>query len=484
MAKVGKLLNSRNTLGALVTPGSIWRSLAVLLSAWTLVVAALLWIDHSSEQQGAREAATIAAKSQFDKDVLYRRWNARLGGVYAVVTDDVVPNPYLTQVTDRDIRTEAGTELTLINPAYMTRQVHELALETEGILGHITSLDPIRPENAPDPWERRALELFDEPGDLVTSIERTNGEEYLRFMQPLMTEMSCMVCHADQGYVVGEVRGGISVSVPMEEYHTIARANFGSAVIGYGVIWLIGSLGLVWGGNSLARRAGNEKRAREKVEELLLEKQLLLREVQHRIKNNMSMMSALLHLKAGSVTDEESRQGLEDTSLRFDAMMLLYDELYTGPDPDALSLRAYIPELVNRILRAVPTQSAITADTTVPDVLLPAKVLTNLGIFTAEILTNALKHAFPQGRPGSIRVSAVVSDSHLTYTVEDDGIGLPEEREIARGRGLGFTLITTLAEQLQGDLTISRRSGTTFRLVMPLRDGSSLPAYHGHQAPS
>jgi hypothetical protein len=90
------------------------------------------------------------------KDVVYRRWNAGHGGIYVPVTDETPPNPYL-EVPERDITTQSGVVLTLMNPAYMTRQVHELGAKAFGIQGHITSLNPIRPANAPDSWEARAL---------------------------------------------------------------------------------------------------------------------------------------------------------------------------------------------------------------------------------------------------------------------------------------------------------------------------------------
>ncbi len=99
----------------------------------------------------------------FEKDVIYRRWNADHGGVYVPVTQKTKPNPYLDDL-ERDIITPLGKKLTKVNPAYMTRQVHELALKSNGVRGHITSLNPIRPANAPDPWETQALKAFETEG--------------------------------------------------------------------------------------------------------------------------------------------------------------------------------------------------------------------------------------------------------------------------------------------------------------------------------
>lgn len=110
---------------------------------WTLVVGVSFTWNYANEQGAAQDAATVAAGAQFAKDVLYRRWNAGHGGVYAPVSETTQPNPYLTEVRERDIETPSGRKLTLVNPAYMTRQAHELAWRTEGVRGHITSLNPI-----------------------------------------------------------------------------------------------------------------------------------------------------------------------------------------------------------------------------------------------------------------------------------------------------------------------------------------------------
>ena len=101
------------------------------------------------------------ALTNYERDVLYRRWAAAHGGVYVLVTPDNPPTPYLAQLPERDIVTPSGRRLTLINPAYMTRQVYELAQQGGIPRGHLTSLKPLRPQNAPDPWEKKALEAFE-----------------------------------------------------------------------------------------------------------------------------------------------------------------------------------------------------------------------------------------------------------------------------------------------------------------------------------
>lgn len=124
------------------------------------------------------ESAYIQAKIAFEKDILYRRWNAGHGGVYVPVTEETPPNPYLAGIVkERDITTPSGKQLTLVNPAYMSRQVYELAKSEYDVLGHITSLDPIRAENAADPWELKALKSFENGMSEVRSVEKMEIEK-------------------------------------------------------------------------------------------------------------------------------------------------------------------------------------------------------------------------------------------------------------------------------------------------------------------
>lgn len=105
------------------------------------------------EQHEIQETALTAARINFDKDLLYRRWGATHGGVYVPETPETPPNRHLANVLERDLTTPSGRQLTLMNPAYMTRQVYTFSQKESAIKGHLTSLKPLRPENRPDPWE-------------------------------------------------------------------------------------------------------------------------------------------------------------------------------------------------------------------------------------------------------------------------------------------------------------------------------------------
>ena len=235
----------------------LWVYVVVVAGMWTLVVAVSLISNLRQQRQETLEVAREAARTAYEKDVAYRRWNAQHGGVYVPITEETPSNPYLQAVANGPIDVLAfasnGTEdddglaLTLVNPAYMTRQVHEISAEAYGVHGHITSLDPIRPANAPDPWEREALQAFEEDVTEVSEVREVAGGRVMRLMRPLITEDGCLTCHAEQGYEVGDVRGGISVSIPMAGLQTAAQKHVRVSRINHGALWVIG-LAIIGGG--------------------------------------------------------------------------------------------------------------------------------------------------------------------------------------------------------------------------------------------
>ena len=148
------------------------------------------------------------ARSLFQQIVLTRRWAAEYGGVYVKKGPGVESNPWLIHP---DLEAADGSMLTLRNPALITREISEIAARQEGYRFRITSLKPLNPGNAPDDFERRALESFETGGtESWETIDGPAGKEF-RYMGALRTEASCLACHAVQGYREGEIRGGISV---------------------------------------------------------------------------------------------------------------------------------------------------------------------------------------------------------------------------------------------------------------------------------
>lgn len=189
------------------------KNILLLCVIWAVLVAASFLWNYRSAVDEQKNLSFQTARSFFQQIVLFRSWNAMHGGVYVPVTPDTQPNPYL-QTDRREIAVNKNLVLTKINPAFMTRQVSELAMKRDGVRFHITSLKPIRPENRPSPEEENALREFETGVTEKGEILRSSSGGAFFYMAPLKTEKRCLVCHAKQGYREGEIRGGISVTIP------------------------------------------------------------------------------------------------------------------------------------------------------------------------------------------------------------------------------------------------------------------------------
>ncbi len=229
---------------------------------WTALIGCSLWTGLAREHNEAIAYARIQATASYDKDLVYRRWVSLQGGVYVPPSEYTPPNPYLAHLPDRDIVTATGKALTLVNPAYMTRQVHELGVDQYGVRGHLTSLNPLRPENAADEWETRALRAF-EAGtpEVAEAVTAADGTPAFRFMRPFVTETSCLKCHAAQGYKVGDIRGGISTTVPLAPLLAASHYDDPRQYATHGLFLLLGLAGIGFARRHLARSAAQRQAA-------------------------------------------------------------------------------------------------------------------------------------------------------------------------------------------------------------------------------
>ena len=233
----------------------------VLAAIWTLLIVGLSVWGVCQERRNARELILNEARAHFLKDQAFRIWGASHGGVYVPSTDRTPPNPYLSHIPDRDIETTVGLRLTLMNPAYMIRQLMEDYELFYGVKGHITSLNLLRPENVPDIWERTTLESFERGETEVYGFAEIDSELYLRLMQPMIVQQSCLKCHAHQGYKEGDIRGGVSVSVPAGPFLARARKHITGRLVALVPIWLLGLTGIGFGASRIASREHERDRA-------------------------------------------------------------------------------------------------------------------------------------------------------------------------------------------------------------------------------
>ena len=172
------------------------------------------------------ETVRDEAKSYFGLIVQTRLWNARYGGVYVEKQGHVQSNPFLKDVgIEPDIKCENDRVFTMRNPALMTKEISQLTGAENGVKFHITSLKPINPQNTPDLFEEESLKEFERGIKEVWKVDRTSTPPLFRYMAPLYVDESCLVCHKNQGYKVGGVRGGISINIPLGELDQKMKTN-------------------------------------------------------------------------------------------------------------------------------------------------------------------------------------------------------------------------------------------------------------------
>ena len=232
---------------------------------WTVVIVGASFLQYRETYSSALAIARAGLFHSYHKELVFRTWASMHGGIYVPVSSETPPNPYLAKVPERDVTTPSGKQLTLMNGAYMARQVQELGDRKYGQKGHTTSLKPIRPENAPDDWERKALNEFETGKKEAFDIAPIGDEPFLRLMMPHIVEKGCLKCHVEQSYKVGDIIGGISVSTPWMPVKEAISGSLSYGALTHGGIWLMGILGLAWSRQSVRKQLQVREHAEEKL---------------------------------------------------------------------------------------------------------------------------------------------------------------------------------------------------------------------------
>lgn len=223
------------------------------------------------------------------------------------------------------------------------------------------------------------------------------------------------------------------------------------------------------------------KQAEEQLRTALAEKKLLIKEIHHRVKNNLAIVSSLLSLQSETLQDEQAKIACRETQDRVQAMARVHEQLYRAQNLTQVHLQSYLNDLVQSLQQSYGADHVvITLD--ISDVTLPVDIAIPCGLIVNELVTNALKYAFPRGA-GSDDDEIVVSlhrtdAGTCTLTVSDNGRGLPEDFTIEGANGnetLGMFLVGTFVQQLEGTLTWHGGQGTTWRITFPYREPSPLP---------
>lgn len=208
------------------------------LVIWGMLVLASWYWNASQTRQALFAIMANQGRDIFRIIEATRLWNAQHGGVYGLRSEATPSNPYLN-VAGKDIDAPGGKPLTLLNPAYMTRQLSSVILDRTGVRIHITSLKPINPDNQAQPWEAVALGQFEQGRAEYFDVEIGQGQATARFMRPLITKPPCLACHGHQGYGAGDIRGGISVAFDASPFLAQIEARNLQLAWVHGVVWLL-----------------------------------------------------------------------------------------------------------------------------------------------------------------------------------------------------------------------------------------------------
>lgn len=212
-----------------------------------------------------------------------------------------------------------------------------------------------------------------------------------------------------------------------------------------------------------------EERVRIRTAELtetLAEREVLLQEIHHRVKNNLQVISSLINMQLRSIRGE-GRDALAQCKMRVQAIALIHEKLYQSHDYAKVPFAQYVRSLTWTVFRASGIgEDAVTLELDVQDVALAVDKAIPCGLLLSELISNAMRHAFPDGRRGKLTVALTAAPNRtVRLTVRDDGVGLPERFDMRTSTSLGLHLVHTLAKQLDAELTVRRERGASFELT-------------------
>ncbi|MDD5177257.1 MAG: DUF3365 domain-containing protein [Sterolibacterium sp.] len=487
-----------------------WRiALAAILLLWTATIGGFLaWNWHVAVDH-AKELAKKEARIHFNKDLTFRKWATRHGGVYVPIDERTPPNPGLAHILERDITTPAGKKLTLMNPAYIMRQAMGEYAAQFGVQGKLTSLKLINPANAPDAWEIAALQQFEQGAKEVSEFTEIGGQPVLRLMGVLKAEQGCLKCHAFQGYKVGDVRGGVGVSVPMQPYLEDASLRIKEMLPPLGLIWLAGTAVITALFLQIRRRFREQQLAQAELERknavISRANDDLTRfaevSAHHPMEPTRRLTSYAQRLRSSLAgqpvfqADEEVRTSL--ATLEHDAghlRALVRDiQLYLAADAprgevqmeDANAACLAVEQRLRPQIKALGAKLEIQS---LPPAILDLPRLTDL---FAVLVGNALRHGRPldPNLPPQITIHGARDGGLSRYHVSDNGPGIPVEysrrvfeiferlgvggSDADSGTGIGLAIARRIVESRRGRIWVENLAQGGAMVTFELPDGEN-----------
>lgn len=424
----------------------------------------------------------------FDLIVITRRWNSGYGGVFVKKGHGVVSNPYLV---NPDIVDTNGTVYTKKNPALMTKEISYLAKSEESFTFHITSLKLRNTGNAPDAWEKTALDEFERGEVEKTGSVKKDGTIFYRFMKPLYVEESCLACHSDQDYRVGEVRGGISVDVPFTATLRAIRKN---SII---MICLLVSLLLVFAVTLylfIWKVMDRLVKQRFQLEQLNQTKNKFLGIAAHDLRNPLTSIGGfseiLMNDELGPVSADQ-KEFLRIIHSTSEEMLAIVNDLLDVSviESGKLELK-YQKGSINSLIEDRIKINKVIADkqnitllsdlTEIPEFMFDPKRIAQV---TDNLISNAIKFS-PHNL--NIYVISEMDNNKVRVSVRDEGPGISKEDQSRlfgefqrltaqptdgqKSTGLGLSIVKKIVEAHGGTTSVVSElgEGATFSFVLPL----------------
>lgn len=233
---------------------------------------------------------------------------------------------------------------------------------------------------------------------------------------------------------------------------------------------IYGRDGEVIGTTGLARDITDKMEAEQRIKASLKEKEILLKEIHHRVKNNLQVISSLLNLQSGLIRDRKAREFFHETQDRIHSMALVHEKLYQSHDIAHIDFKRYVQNLVNHLASSSsPRNTLVQMDLSVEDAVLNIDTAIQCGLIINELVSNALKHAFRKRKEGLVTVRFAAEEDRFNLSVSDNGTGLPGDFDIASRETLGLQLVTALSEQLDGRLTVEGTKGVRVQISFPMK---------------
>ena len=214
------------------------------------------------------------------------------------------------------------------------------------------------------------------------------------------------------------------------------------------------------------------KRTEEQIKTSLKEKEILLQEIHHRVKNNMQIISSLLNLQSRHIKDKQSLELFKSSQNRVKSMALIHERLYQSKDFNKVDVADYVRGLTNHLFITFGVnKDIISLKVNIKNIFLNVDTAIPCGLIINEIVSNSLKHAFPDGKKGEIKISVhPLNKNEVELVVSDNGVGMPEEMDLKSTSSLGLNLVSMLVkDQLHGEIKLDKKGGTTFRFRLRIK---------------